>query len=493
MPTQASDSRTDAPSERQQPRDNPTQHIDRMELMKSDRPQSASTSAKDNVGLKGNTDNAVLDFGHNDPLAKFAADDAHGGTRGLKSADKHSKSHDAAPEKPGQKPNSETGDKPGDKPGEKSGDNTKADPYKLLDDPSKADPNKPTVLFLDDFKNEAPGLSNNNKDKSLVISQNTEIAVNKVNGTTENGTKKETETGFTHGDFSARMAEKNGFNAIRAQQTGIDDRNKGLTPFAESLNKVADQVDAGQLKMGKGDVVNVSAGNIDLSFDQVNTLLHSNKDNMVTPENVNKPEVQKDILNRLDANTKNPDENPALKQFSQRLLDTNNAIQRLQDKGIEVIHSGANDGKDTFSLEFMKANKEFASTDPATGKLDSFSPEHSNTTPANGVYPIRFQPGTEMGGGREGKYTVEGTGVTFGGEEFGNLNMQRTVSIADKTATGDEGVKYIYQNDIGREAPPRNNENGYLVAVAAGNSFANVDYLAREHDRLAQLKRAGAQ
>jgi hypothetical protein len=95
-----------------------------------------------------------------------------------------------------------------------------------------------------------------------------------------------------------------------------------------------------------------------------------------------------------------------------------------------------------------------------------------------------------MGGGREGKYTVDGTGVTFGGEEFGNLNLKETVKVGELTTSSQAKLQSFYAETIGRDAPPRVNENGHLVAIAAGNSFDNVDYLARQHDRLVELKRS---
>lgn len=103
--------------------------------------------------------------------------------------------------------------------------------------------------------------------------------------------KKQTETGFTHGEFSARLAEANGFNAIRVQQNGME--GKEISDFSKSLNGIADQIDSGKLKLGKGDVINVNLGQLDPSFEQINKLLGSNKDNTITPENVKNPETQK--------------------------------------------------------------------------------------------------------------------------------------------------------------------------------------------------------
>lgn len=482
---EANDARIDAPKENQPKGDSPTQNIDRIDLFRSEKKEApAGAASGDTVGLKNNTEAGFLDFSQNDPFATADSDNdlTRGAKNGKKSAPKEFSA--AKPEsKSDVKSDAKSEVKADAKPGEKAAE----EPFTVLNDSSKLDPNKPSVLFLDDFNKKKPFLDSDPKDKSLVISQTSEIALNGVASTTDKGTKRQTETGFTHGEFSARLAEENGFNAIRAQLNTSD--SDGIPDFSKPLNGIADQVDSGKLKLGKGDVVNVSMGGVDLPFGQINQLLGSNKDNTITPENVKNPETQKDILERLGKVADDPSQPQAVRNWSKIQVDTNKAIQRLQGQGVEVLHSAANEGKDTLSLEFLSANHELASADSKTGKTDAFAPEHSKTTQANGVYPIRFQPGTEMGGGREGKYTVEGTNVKFRGEEFGNLNMQQTVSVSGKAMDSDAAVKDVFEKKFGRENPPRNNENGYLVAVAAGNSFANIDYLAKQRERLAETKR----
>ncbi|MDQ5965924.1 MAG: hypothetical protein QG625_2079 [Cyanobacteriota bacterium erpe_2018_sw_39hr_WHONDRS-SW48-000098_B_bin.30] len=484
MTAAADNSRMDVPQEQSLRGDAPTQHIDRVELLRSDKPEGTQTASKpdsDGLGLKGNTSEGVLDFGKEDPFAAIGqsgksleSDDLGDLTRGVK-AGKKAATKDAGDGKEKAKSGDASSESPTDSP------------VKILSDTSKLDPNKPTVLFLDDFNRAPASLRSDPKDKSLVISQGAEIALNEVTTPQSPGLKKEEETGFTHGEFSARLAEANGFNSVRAQ-LGTSE-NKGFVDFSKSINSIADQVDAGKLKLGKGDVVNISLGGNDPTFEQVNGILGSNKDNQITPQNISNPETQKDILDRLSKLSEDPSQKQIVRDFSKIIVDTNKAVQRLQDKGIEVLHAASNDGKDTVSLEFLKANRELASVDPKTNKPDSFAAEHARITPGNGVYPIRFQPGTEMGGGREGKYTVEGTGVKFRGEEFGNLNMQQTVSIIGEKARTDQAVRETFATKIGREEPPRSNENGYLVAVAAGNSFVNIDYLAKNRERLQELKR----
>jgi len=473
MSTQAGESRIESAPKRAETGDTGHQHIDRIELFKSDRsglqPQHADTASDGN-------EPGVLDFSQNDPLAGFAALDtgAQDLTRGVK----------------GKAKAAETGEKvAGDKT---AGDKTAgepAEPFEILGDATNLDPNKPTVLFLDQFKSPHDAeLFSDPKTKKLTIGTRTEIPVNKVSGTTEQGTPLVSETGFTHGEFSARLAEKNGFNAIRAQQHLSGD---SLTDFSKSLNGIADMIDSGKLKLGKGDVINVSLGNGDLTFTQLNALLGSTPDNQITPQNIGNPDVQKDVLTRLSGVAGDPKVDPVIREWARNSVETNRAIERLQGRGIEIVHSAANTGGDTVSIEFLKANHELSSVNPATGRPDKFTTVHGHTTEANGVLPIRFQPGTEQGGKREGKYTVEGTGVTFRGEEFGNLNMQQTVGIGGENVPRDDAsLKQAFEK-IGREAPPRINENGFLVAVASGNSFANIQFLAAQRERLAAMKRAG--
>lgn len=481
---EANDARIDAPKENQPKGDSPTQNIDRIDLFRSEKKEApAGAASGDTVGLKNNTEAGFLDFSQNDPFAD--ADSDNDLTRGAKNSKKSAPKESSAA-KPESKSDVKSDAKSETKPGAKAEEKPAEEPFKVLNDTSKLDPNKPTVLFLDDFRKDGIGMKNDPKGKGIVVTQGSEIALNNVT-TNGIGVTKHTETGFTHGEFSARLAEANGFNAIRAQQTDMNVTS--TSGISKSMTAIADQVDSGKLKLGKGDVINVSLGYNDPSFSELNKFLGSDKDNTITPENVKNPETQKDILDRLGKVADDPNRSQADRDFSKTMVNTNQAIQRLQGKGIEVLHSAANEGKDTISLEFLSANHELTSTDAKTGKIDAFAPEHAKTTQANGVFPIRFQPGTEMGSGREGKYTVEGTNVKFRGEEFGNLNMQQTVSVAGDTIQSDAKVKDIFEKTFGRENPPRNNENGYLVAVAAGNSFANIDYLSKQRERLAETKR----
>lgn len=96
-----------------------------------------------------------------------------------------------------------------------------------------------------------------------------------------------------------------------------------------------------------------------------------------------------------------------------------------------------------------------------------------------------------MGGGREGKYTVEGTGVTFRGEEFGNLNMQQTVSIAGQTVHSDAKAKEIFDKNIGRETPAQQRKR--LLGGCSGGQFVCQHRLPSQKPRTASATEAGCQ
>ncbi|MBP9089753.1 hypothetical protein KBI23_01905 [bacterium] len=174
----ATDARIDAQQENLPKGDAPTQHIDRIELFRSEKkegssdnsPNSSSRSSfqsGDNVGLKNNNSPAVLDFAQNDPFAKVESVAGTDGdeadvTRGLKTGKKRPPK-ETSPEKSENKPESKSDAKSEPKSDVKPGTDSKQkpteEPFKVLNDTSKLDPNKPTVLFLDEFRKSAPSLA----------------------------------------------------------------------------------------------------------------------------------------------------------------------------------------------------------------------------------------------------------------------------------------------------------------------------------------------
>lgn len=385
--------------------------------------------------------------------------------------------------------------------------------FSVSGDLSKLDPKKPTVAFLD------------SRDVSIPLDgQN-----------------------LTHADVSALAAQKNGFNALVLDKSqdrigsafdtfsqefkknpdqaiakaaaqlgddklGLDKLNKkdllGAATilgharhdsnFAPSLNEIANNIESGKLPLGKGDVLNVSMGDNaykdakgnpipgtgDPTFAELSKKLgfEVNADNL---------DASKDkILNKLEDIAKDPSDKE-WQELAQKALDTNKAIGRLQDLGLEVAHSASNDGNDRVDISFLKANYELKSVDPQTGKLDKFS--GNGNVQGDGIVPIyRKQIDATT------KYAM--SGVEFTHEDIARVNgdfkfspvaykPQSYISIADrKVESNQDKLEKLVGDLAGRTAPAVKTKDGELAAVAIGNSFVNVQFLQTQHDRLQAKK-----
>ncbi|MFN8554505.1 MAG: hypothetical protein U0103_23800 [Candidatus Obscuribacterales bacterium] len=219
---------------------------------------------------------------------------------------------------------------------------------------SDRDPKAPTVAFLDDFKTKDTDLGDG--------------------------------THVPHGEISRAAAEANGFNTIALQNSEKRDPN-GDMDFSKRLNEIGKMIDSGQLKLGRGDVLNISLGNNDPTFEQANKFLGFSGDQTITRENL---AANKDvILNRMKEISQDPTRSEADRATAQRVVDTNKAIDDLKARGIEVVHAAGNDKADKFSWDFMNSSTELASVKPS-GLPDDFSASHSLTKPGDGVVPIHF-------------------------------------------------------------------------------------------------------
>lgn len=221
-------------------------------------------------------------------------------------------------------------------------------PITIVGRPEKFVPERSTVLFLDNFS----------KDRTNMASFGPGAG------------------GAPHGEVSARAAEVNGFNVIRAQANDA--------PFNEMFRDIEKRINSGELPLGKGDVINVSMGHNDLTFAQVSEFTGIK----ITAENL--AENKDKILDKLREISKTH-ENLELRQAIAGLVETNEIINRLQtEKKITVVHAAGNDGPDKFSIDFMNAKVQLGSQNPETKKFDSFSAAHSleTTDPANGVFGI---------------------------------------------------------------------------------------------------------
>lgn len=184
-----------------------------------------------------------------------------------------------------------------------------------------------------------------------------------------------------HGQVSMAAAEKAGFNTI-----GLQMKNSGEATeadFSRQINGVADKIKDGTFPLGKGDVLNISMGNLDPTFDQASKFLGF----PVTAENL--AGQKENILKRMGEIAKDDSRTPEDRETAARVLRTNEAIDRVQASGVEVIHSAGNDGPDRFSWDFMNAKTQLSSNKP-TGKADGSSASHSLTTKGDGILPVKF-------------------------------------------------------------------------------------------------------
>lgn len=217
-------------------------------------------------------------------------------------------------------------------------------------------------------------------------------------------------TPVSHGEISRTAAEKNGFNTVAIDVDTSRDKF-GNKDYAKDLNAIDKKIDNGELKLGKGDALNISMGNDDPTFKQASEFVGF----PVTRENL--AENREKILSRMNEIKNDPSRSEGDRDTASRVVETNKAIDKLQDRGIEVVHASGNEGNDKFSWEFMNAKTQLSSNKP-DGKADNFSADHSLTTKGNGVIPIHsrndIDPLSKTPVARQtGSYEVGDTGVKF--------------------------------------------------------------------------------
>ncbi len=382
-------------------------------------------------------------------------------------------------------------------------DTAKNEPFKVaIQKPEQLDKKAPTAVFLDNFT-----------DKEIDLG---------------NGTRVE------HGEVSRRAAEAAGFNTVgldmNLQRNSTDDLD-----FSKSLKEIDRRVTSGEMPLGKGDVVNVSMGNNDPTFKKASEFLGMDV-------NAGNLAEQKDkILDRMREISGDPTRSQDDRDTAKRVVDTNDAIKSLQDKGIEVVHASGNTGPDRFSWDFMNAKTQLASATPG-GRLDSDSAFHSLTQKADGALPvvhkdqinildatpIAQQKGFFELGDSGAKFTDTGTPVgnpnVFNREqqdlrysmphikpdmptlnpEMLNPSLSGAKPFDGKMIDGSTPIRQSETFDgstlgkFERMQPykpeydkwSRKPEAGEFAVnkVIQGTSFSNVDYLRRNFDRLKELK-----
>ncbi|MBU6451110.1 MAG: hypothetical protein KGS72_04975 [Cyanobacteria bacterium REEB67] len=431
----------------------------------------------------------------------FAGLQGTGDTRGVKAKGHDApKAHDAhdAP-----KAHDSSKDK-----GASQNDPTDGQPIKIVGKPEHPDPNKPNVAVLDDFagpKEKAGGLS------------------------TE-----------THGDISAKAAEANGFNVYRVQTSDAS--------YGEQMKALDDKIKSGELPLGKGDAVNVSLGMpSDLSIKDTTGFFGAQASNDNLAQNKDK------LLDGFKAKSEDAS-NPGLQAVTRDVVQSNDAIKDMQDKGIKVLHAAGNEGTDKYSAHFLNAT-ELNSTRP-NGQVDSFSADHNLTVRGDGVLPVTTRPAdpfsktplaqdkgsseiqlpngktlsqpiTELNKAWTGDrvpfdrnsfdahtYTDqlkeipnEQPNLMISADRLGNKETRFTPGRSPKPdfdagqlrpAAGDSGLS------ITQTVPTRNDNNNLkftdtpsadktpkVAGVLAGTSFSNIGYLADHKEEMERLKREG--
>ncbi len=344
----------------------------------------------------------------------------------------------------------------------------------VLDSAQNLDPSKPTVVVLDDFRD---------------IRRNTEPLDSQGNG-------------LPHGEPTAQAARQNGFNVVRVQDNTTAPWDGTGANFAMPLMGIEQKINSGELPLGKGDVINISLGNNpDLSFTKVSSMLQTKggmPDLNVTPENL---AANKDrILQGMQAIVNNPASTPEERKIASRIVDTNAAIQRLQDKGITVVHAAGNNGPGEFSPDFMSAAVQLRSQRP-DGTPDPFSANHSLAKPADGIFGVVANPFRNLAGeGTVPGFRLTGTDITFaapaGAVQTNGLTLDMSKPVSAPLQFGQApflpgGGQEVVPNDLPvglKMTMEKMTPNLPITGILGGTSFANIRWLQENRDSLLQRK-----
>lgn len=244
---------------------------------------------------------------------------------------------------------------------------------KVLSAPDHPDPSKRNALVLDYFDNRATALHQE-----------------------------------SHGEFIDKGLRTDNFNVFTATPGNEElAGTSGHADFGRLFDAVNAKVDSGELPLKQGDIVTASFGDIakkdgnggvkggDPTFKEASDLLKMN----LNPSNIkeNTPEIIRRlglVADGKDPQSGLPTPTDANKMEQARFaLHTDEAIKKLQEKGISVVHAAGNDGPEKVSLGFLAAKFRLSSNRP-DGQPDAFSAHDDATKPANGVLPIRaISPG----------------------------------------------------------------------------------------------------
>jgi hypothetical protein len=322
---------------------------------------------------------------------------------------------------------------------------------KKLADQAPIDPKRPTAAFFDSFSNFA--------DPSVPA---------KIDE-------------LPHGVPSAAAAEQHNYNVLRLERGPND---SGYPDFGKILTNIADSIDNGKLPLGKGDVLNLSWNNV-LEFGSQNRPTYESANKILgmhlTPENLAKniPEILKRMKQIADGHS------PMSAEFAatmKQMLQANAAIDRIQKHGVEVVNSAGDGGPQQIDLTFLKAHTHLSGTDETGGRMWG-SPQDSTDTSALSVYPI-FYEGADPAH-PAGSYRLGNTDVRLDANGFGGVPKDPHYYFKDAQKLYEPVPTSGNYPDVPKGPFSINKDP---VGVAEGTSYANIDYLQRNYQRLLALK-----
>lgn len=142
---------------------------------------------------------------------------------------------------------------------------------------------------------------------------------------------------LAHAEASEEPARQRGYNVIHLEMTDRSMRGKPIRTldFGKALTEIADAIDAKELRLGHGDVLNISANNPFFkmaTFESASSIFGIR----ITPENL-KQRVGA-ILKEMDAIASGKRPLAAQhRELMRELLASNRAIERIQRHGVEVV------------------------------------------------------------------------------------------------------------------------------------------------------------
>jgi hypothetical protein len=287
--------------------------------------------------------------------------------------------------------------------------------FDLLKSKTPFDPNRPTVVVLDEFKKATYSPNGSNKP------------------------------GLSHGEISAAAAEQAGFNVLRLH---LYDQAAIPTALAE-INK---EGQAGALPLKPGDAINISYAHY-WTWKEANCALHMS----VTPESY--ASERPEIINRVQAAARGDRPVRAAADGIELTMAaaTIKEIDELQRRGITVVNAAGNEGQGHLNLDFINAKVQLAAGD-FKGRAFPYSGLNSLTKTYPSSFEMMYDPSKKA-------YWLRNTQTYFPEQDFGGAPNHRHCERVD--SNGEPQPKQL------RSMADR---PSCAVAIVAGTSFSNVTF-----------------